>query len=218
MSKELGLGAIILSALLFMTFVGFADVLSSWEKLLEGNKRFVSGNLAKKDFSLEKRKELLKGQKPYAVVVGCSDSRVPPEIIFDQGLGDIFVIRVAGNVLDPVSLGSIEYAVEHLKTPLIVILGHTRCGAVHATIHSHGKAEGNLKAIVEKIMPAVSKAKRVAKSEEDLLNKAIEENVKLQKEFMLRNSKIIKEYVKANKVQIVMAIYDLETGELKIIK
>jgi carbonic anhydrase len=203
---------------MFMNFVGFADVLSSWEKLLEGNKRFVSGNLAKKDFSLEKRKELLKGQKPYAVVVGCSDSRVPPEIIFDQWLGDIFVIRVAGNVLDPVSLGSIEYAVEHLKTPLIVILGHNRCGAVHATIHSHSKAEGNLKAIVEKIMPAVSKAKNVAKSEEDLLNIAIEENVKLQKEFMLKNSKIINEYVKANKVQIVMAIYDLETGEVKTIK
>jgi carbonic anhydrase len=203
---------------MFMTFVGFADVLSSWEKLLEGNKRFVSENLSKKDFSLEKRKELLKGQKPYAVVVGCSDSRVPPEIIFDQGLGDIFVIRVAGNVLDRASLGSIEYAVEHLKTPLIVILGHTRCGAVHATIHSHGKAEGNLQAIVEKIMPAVANAKKVAKSEEDLLNKAIEENVKLQKEFMLKNSKIINEYVRANKVQIVMAIYDLETGEVKIIK
>jgi carbonic anhydrase len=203
---------------MLMNSVCFADVLSSWEKLLEGNKRFVSGNLAKKDFSLEKRKELLKGQKPCAVVVGCSDSRVPPEIIFDQGLGDIFVIRVAGNVLDPVSLGSIEYAVEHLKTPLIVILGHTRCGAVHATIHSPSKAEANLKAIVEKIMPAVSKAKKVAKFEEDLLNKAIEENVKLQKEFMLRNSKIIKEYVKANKVQIVMAIYDLETGEVKTIK
>jgi carbonic anhydrase len=202
---------------MLMNFVSFADVLSSWEKLLEGNKRFVFGNLAKKDFSLEIRKELLKGQKPYAVVVGCSDSRVPPEIIFDQGLGDIFVIRVAGNVLDPVSLGSIEYAVEHLKTPLIVILGHTRCGAVHATIHYHSKAEGNLKAIVEKIMPAVSKAKKVAKSEEDLLNIAIEENVKLQKEFMLKNSKTINEYVKANKVQIVMAIYDLETGEVKTI-
>jgi carbonic anhydrase len=166
---------------MFMNFVGFAEVISSWEKLLEGNKRFVSGNLAKKDFSLEKRKELLKGQNPYTVVVGCSDSRVPPEIIFDQGLGDIFVIRVAGNVLDPVSLGSIEYAVEHLKTSLIVILGHTRCGAVHATIHSPSKAEDNLKAIVERIMPAVSKAKKVAKSEEDLLNIAIEENVKLQK-------------------------------------
>jgi carbonic anhydrase len=114
---------------------------------------------------------------------------VPPEIIFDQGLGEIFVIRVAGNVLDPTSLGSIEYAVEHLKTPLIVILGHTHCGAVHATIHSPSKAEGNLKAIVEKIMPAVSEAKKVAKSEEDLLNIAIEENVKLQKKFMLKNSK-----------------------------
>ena len=201
-----------------MTFVSSADVLPFWERLLQGNKRFVSENLAKKDFSLKKRKELLYAQRPYAVVVGCSDSRVPPELIFDQGLGDIFVIRVAGNVLDPVSLGSIEYAVEHLKTPLIVLLGHTRCGAVHATIHFNCKEEGNLSAIVEKIMPAVVEAKKVAKSEEDLLNKAIEENVKLQKEFMLRNSRIIREYVKANKIQIVMAIYDMETGEVKPIK
>jgi carbonic anhydrase len=201
------------SIFMLKNFVG-----SSWEKLLEGNKRFVSGDLVKKDFSLEKRKELLKGQKPYAVVIGCSDSRVPPEIIFDQGLGDIFVIRVAGNVLDPVSLGSIEYAVDYLKTPLIVILGHTHCGAVEATIHFHDKLGGNLKAIAEKIMPAVAEAKKIAMSDEDLLNKAIEENVKLQKEFILGNSRVIQEYVKANKVQIIMAIYDMETGEVKIIK
>jgi carbonic anhydrase len=204
--------------LILVSFVAFGEELDPLKKLIEGNRRFVSGNLATKDFSEAKRKELAKGQKPFAVVVGCSDSRVSPEIIFDQGLGDIFVVRVAGNVLDPISLGSIEYAVEHLKTPLIVILGHTHCGAVEAAIESKGKAEENINAIVKKILPAVEKARKKSKTSEDLLNKAIEENVLLQKEYMLKHSRIIRKFVKAKKVQIVTAIYDIESGEVQIIK
>jgi carbonic anhydrase len=232
--------------LILVSFVAFGEELDPLKKLIEGNRRFVSGNLATKDFSEAKRKELAKGQKPFAVVVGCSDSRVPPEIIFDQGLGDIFVVRVAGNVLDPISLGSIEYAVEHLKTPLIVILGHTHCGAVKATIEAttdlnflgyyfleyygycgaveamipylKGIDEVNIYAIVNKILPAVAKAKKDGIIGEDLLNKAIEENVLLQKEYMLKHSRIIREFVEAGEVQIVTAIYDIESGEVKFIQ
>jgi len=97
-------------------------------KLIDGNKRFVSGEQVKKDLGESRRQELTKGQKPFATVLSCSDSRVSPEIIFDQGLGDIFVVRVAGNVVEPTTLGSIEYGVAHLHTPLLVILGHDRAG------------------------------------------------------------------------------------------
>lgn len=100
----------------------------SLTKLIDGNKRFMSGELAKKDIGENRRQELTKGQQPFATVLSCSDSRVAPEIIFDQGLGDIFIVRVAGNVVEPTTLGSIEYGVEHLHAPLLVILGHESCG------------------------------------------------------------------------------------------
>ena len=102
----------------------------SFSKLMNGNKRFVTASLAQKDVGEARRKELAGGQHPFAIVVTCSDSRVAPEILFDEGLGDIFVVRVAGNVLDPISLGSIEYAAEHLHAPLLVLMGHEQCGAV----------------------------------------------------------------------------------------
>ena len=112
------------------------------QKLLEGNARFVSGNVSHQDqYVLERRSELISSQHPFAIVVGCSDSRVPPEAVFDQGLGDIFVVRTAGQVLDNASLGSIEYAVEHLGVPLVVVLGHDSCGAVTAAVKG-GEAPG----------------------------------------------------------------------------
>ncbi|MDD2837205.1 MAG: carbonic anhydrase, partial [Methanothrix sp.] len=102
------------------------------QMLMEGNARFVSGNVIHPDQTADRRSELVSGQHPFAIVVGCSDSRVPPEVVFDQGLGDIFVIRTAGQVMDKVTLASIEYAVEHLNVPLILVLGHDSCGAVTA--------------------------------------------------------------------------------------
>jgi len=186
-------------------------------KLLDGNKRFIAGNLESKDFSDTKRKELAKGQRPFAIVVACSDSRVAPEIIFDQGLGDIFVIRVAGNVLDRVSLGSIEYAAEHLKTPLVIILGHTYCGAVTAAVESKGRTEGNIGAIVKRILPAVERAKKEGKSGKDLLNSAIVKNVLLQREYMIKNSPVIRKLIKAKELQVITAIYNLESGEVSIV-
>ena len=114
------------------------------QKLLEGNARYVSGNVSHQDqYVLERRSELISSQHPFAIVVGCSDSRVPPEAVFDQGLGDIFVVRTAGQVLDNASLGSIEYAVEHLGVPLVVVLGHDNCGAVTAAVKG-GEAPGHL--------------------------------------------------------------------------
>jgi len=190
----------------------------SLRKLLDGNKRFITGNLESKDFSDTKRKELAKGQRPFAIVVACSDSRVAPEIIFDQGLGDIFVIRVAGNVLDRVSLGSIEYAAEHLKTPLVIILGHTYCGAVTAAVESKGRTEGNIGAIVKRILPAVERARKEGKSSKDLVNSAIIKNVLLQGEYMIKNSTVIRKLIKAKELQVITAIYNLESGEVSIVK
>ena len=113
------------------------------QKLMEGNARYASGNTSHPDQSMERRYELVAGQHPFAVIVGCSDSRIAPELIFDQGLGDIFVIRAAGQVLDDVAIGSIEYAVEHLGVPLVVVLGHDSCGAVTATLEG-GEVAGHL--------------------------------------------------------------------------
>lgn len=124
---------------------------------MEGNKRFVAGTPEAKDFAA-RREELKQGQHPIATVVACSDSRVVPEYIFDVGLGEIFKVESAGNVLDRIGLGSVEYGVAHLHTPLLVVLGHEKCGAVTAAYDGH--AEGNIAAIVKKLAPAVKKAKK----------------------------------------------------------
>jgi carbonic anhydrase len=131
------------------------------QKLMDGNKHFVENKLTNAAMSdSATRTSLAKFQKPYAIILTCSDSRVPPEIIFDKGLGEIFVIRVAGNIPDPVVLGSIEYAAEHLGSPLVMVLGHERCGAVTATVDAKGKSTGsaNIDAIIKVIQPNVKLA------------------------------------------------------------
>lgn len=147
--------------------------------LVEGNTRFMTGNILSKDYTDVKRNTLEQnGQHPFAVIVSCSDSRVPPEILFDQALGDLFVIRVAGNVITPVELGSIEYAVEHLKVPLVMVLGHEQCGAVTATVEG-GELPKNIGAIAEKIKPAVNQAQANSNglTGEDLIEKSTELNI-----------------------------------------
>src|SRR5947207_5042367 len=127
-------------------------------KLKEGNGRYTSGNLQHPGQTTERRTELAKTQHPFAGIVSCSDSRVPPEIVFDQGLGDLFVVRVAGNVINDEGLGSVEYTVDHLGTRLILVLGHQSCGAVKAareTIAAKGKAPGHIESLVTSIKPAV---------------------------------------------------------------
>jgi carbonic anhydrase len=191
---------------------------SSLNKIAEGNKRFVSGHLAERNCGDVRRKELTSGQKPFAIVVSCSDSRVPPETIFDQGLGDIFVVRVAGNVLDPVVLGSIEYAAEHLHTPLLILMGHEKCGAVTAAVEAKGEPEGNIGAIVKKILPAVKKAKKQGGTNDQIVANAIRENVFQSYEDMLKASPVLKHMIAKGELKVVEALYHLGSGEVEIMK
>lgn len=178
------------------------------DKLKAGNKRYVSNKATHQNQDNKRREVVAKGQNPIAVVVTCSDSRVPPEILFDQGLGDLFVIRTAGNIVDDIGLGSIEYAVEHLKVPLVVVLGHERCGAVDATVKG-GEAHGHIKTLVSNIKKAVDKA-RTQKG--DLLENSIKQNVDNVVE-QIRNSKpILEEFASKKKIIVLGAIYDLDDG------
>lgn len=183
------------------------------QNLTDGNIRYVNQKFKSKDFRSDREKQA-KGQKPYAAILTCSDSRVPPEIIFDASLGELFVIRDAGNVVDPIVLGSIEYAVEHLNVPLILILGHTSCGAVTATVKG-GEVPENIAAIVNSIEPAVKIVKPISKNESELIKNSIEENVHLQVKEAILKSKIIKEYLEQNKVKIYGGLYDIETGKVE---
>ncbi len=189
------------------------------QRLIDGNGRFVEGKQAGNDIGENRRRELTKGQSPFAVILSCSDSRVPPEHIFDQGLGDIFVVRVAGNVADSIELGSVEYAVEHLGTPLILVLGHQMCGAVKATVDG-GKPEGNIGSIVKKIAPAVKKAKSSVKDKDKdkLLDAAILENTKNSAKTLTAKSAIIKHLVEENKVKIVAGVYNMATGRVDLVE
>lgn len=187
----------------------------SFSKLMDGNKRFVTGSLSQKDVGDVRRRELAGGQHPFAIVVTCSDSRVVPEIIFDEGLGDIFVVRVAGNVLDPISLGSIEYAAEHLHAPLLILMGHEKCGAVSAALDATGEPEGNIGAILKKIMPAVKKAKAKGGSKDDMLNNAIRENVALSYKDIRAKSPLLKHLIEKGELKVVAGVYHLASGEVE---
>ncbi|HAM50328.1 MAG TPA: carbonic anhydrase [Nitrospiraceae bacterium] len=197
-------------------YAGIEQGQDSLTKLIDGNIRFMSGGLAKKNIGESKRQELAKGQQPFATVISCSDSRVAPEIIFDQGLGDIFVVRVAGNVVEATTLGSIEYGVEHLHTPLLVILGHESCGAVQAALETKGKPEGNIGAILKKIMPAVNAARKAHKNPSETLNIAIQENIKNTYKDVMK-SKIVSELVHEGKLKVIGAEYYLGTGKVELI-
>ncbi|MCW3062193.1 MAG: mtcA2 [Capsulimonas sp.] len=185
-----------------------------WHTLAAGNLRFVVGHPAHPHQTVLRREELAKAQHPIAIIVGCSDSRVPPELVFDQGLGDLFIVRVAGNVVDDAALGSIEYGVEHLGATLIVVLGHEKCGAVSAAISSP-HAPGHVDALVQAIQPAV----HVARTEKgDLVDNAVRENVK-RVVLELNNSKpILAEFVHSGHLKIAGARYDLDTGHVEIVK
>lgn len=189
--------------------------------LMDGNKRYVDGQMTgAKRADAPSREKLATSQKPYAVILSCSDSRVPPELVFDEGLGEIFVIRVAGNVPDPIVLGSIEYAVEHLGSPLIMVLGHERCGAVTAAVDATGEPEGNLGAIVKEIAPAVEQARKECTGTQKaaLVECAVERNVKLVAANLTKESTVLNEMVKEGKIRIVAAKYDLDDGKVSLLK
>ena len=181
---------------------------------MDGNKRFVAGNSNHSSPSVQQWAELAKGQHPFAIILACADSRLSPEIIFDQGLGDIFVVRNAGNLLDDHVLGSIEYAVEHLHTPLIVVLGHTKCGAVTAAVEG-GEAPGHIRSIVESLTGAVTMAK---KKPGNPVDNAVRINAKLNAAALAQAEPIVGEAVKAGHVQVVAARYDISTGQVEFLK
>ncbi len=178
-------------------------------KLKEGNDRYTSGNLQHPGQTTERRTELASDQHPFASIVSCSDSRVPPEIVFDQGLGDLFVVRVAGNVINNEGLGSLEYAVDHLGSRLILVLGHQSCGAVKAareTIAAKGKAPGHIQSLVTAIKPAVE-----ATAGGDL-EATIKANVKHVVNALRSSTPILKAKVDSGEVQVVGGYYSLDTG------
>ncbi len=183
-------------------------------ELKEGNARFVGGKHESPNLTMERVKEVVAGQHPEAIVLACSDSRVPPELIFDEGIGDLFVVRVAGNVSEPASLGSIEYAAEHLGVPLVVVLGHHRCGAVKATAEAKGAVPGNIGTLVKEIAPAVAEARKHP-GKEGLVDDAVHANVALVARQLTTESKVMAHLVHEGKVKIVTAVYDLETGGIE---
>lgn len=186
--------------------VGKYDAL---KRLKEGNARYVAGNLTHPNQNPARRMQLASGQSPFAVILGCADSRTSPEVVFDQGLGDLFVIRVAGNIADDHGTGSIEYAVEHLGSRLIVVLGHKRCGAVKAARDLAGngsKAPGKIGSLVDAIRPAYEATK------EGDLEATVKANVKHTVKQLREAGPILKEMVDKGELGVVGGYYDLDTG------
>ena len=184
------------------------------QRLLEGNQRYVA-NKPTFDESARRRIEVAAAQKPFATILSCVDSRVPPELIFDQGLGDLFVIRTAGQVLDRAVLGSLEFGVAELQIPVIVVLGHERCGAVKAAIDvlaRHDVAEADIEFLVEALAPAVEAGKKAGG---DVWDGAVRAQIALLVE-KLKHSPILATAVETEKLKIVGAWYDLDTGFVEI--
>jgi carbonic anhydrase len=184
-----------------------------WQRLIAGNMRFVQGLFQGRNL-LDLRRTLTQGQRPEAAILCCSDSRVPAEIIFDQSLGDLFVVRTAGLVLEPTSIGSLEYAVAHLHVPLLVIKGHECCGAVTAAITHPQTDEGHIGAIVQRIAPAAAQARLTGKSGPDLVEEATEWHLKSLEETLRRESRIIGDALDCGSLDLVIAKYLLHSGKV----
>ncbi len=181
-----------------------------WAKLEAGNKRFVSGKAHPHNYA-EQRQGLVKGQQPEVAVLSCSDSRVPPEILFDQGLGELFVVRAAGNSADALGIGSLEYAVEHLGSTVIVVLGHQSCGAVKAACSGDKMPSSNLEAVVQPVLPSCTAG---ADKGADLIAFAIRDHVRRSAASLLAESAILKHAADEGKLSIIEAYYELDTGRV----
>lgn len=195
--------------------------LEALEKLREGNQRFVDGDRCVDTYLSHTRlDEHLEGQSPFAIVLGCSDSRVPVEIIFDVGVGDLFVIRVAGNVIAPSLVGSIEFAAERFGSRLVVVLGHTGCGAIEATIDSlqanDDSGSENIQDIVGRIRPAVEHLvqKASAEARKDVVNQAVRANVQANVKALKNASRVLEPLIRDQGLLIVGAEYSLATGQV----
>jgi carbonic anhydrase len=213
---QAGFAIVVLCAGLFSGFLAASENNAAMQsgqalqRLKDGNARYAADQVESKDLSGKRRAELVKGQHPFAVVVTCADSRVPPELIFNQGLGDVFVIRVAGNVADPFTLGSIEYAVEHLHAPLVVVLGHDHCGAVGAAMTAERPA-GHLGVLLRE----VHTGDVAALSKEASEPAAVRNNVLYQLKQITAQSDVLRESVKEKKVQLAPAVYHLDSGKVE---
>ena len=189
------------------------------ERLQLGNRRFASGVRSNDILASEtRRSELTAGQEPFAIILGCSDSRVPAEIIFDQGIGDLFVIRVAGNIVASSQVGSVEFAAERFGTPLVVVLGHSQCGAVLATLEElmrpREKQSRNLRSIVDRIRPSVEAllATELRHDSEALVRHAIRSNVRVSANHLRHGSDVLEPRIQGGDLVVVGAEYSLETG------
>lgn len=184
-----------------------------WKRLAAGNRRHQDGRWTHPRLTQAHRAQLAKGQHPFAAVLSCADSRVPPELVFDQGLGDLFVVRVAGNVAGPYDRASLEYGVEHLHIGLLVVLGHESCGAVKASLDVAASPEAgkglspDLKALVQAIAPAVKGAGG--------LDEAVHANARLSAQRLLQDSAVLRSAVDAGHLKVVAARYDLDSGAVQ---
>ena len=198
------------------------DASEALRRLREGNRRFVSNQAARNGLSdADRRAELVTGQEPFAIILGCSDSRVPAEIVFDQGLGDLFVIRVAGNIVAPSQIGSVEFAASRFGTRLAVVMGHSECGAVTATldeVRGRGTEQSrNLRSIVDRIRPAVEPLLASPHDPGTLVRAAVRANVRAAVNQLRHGSELLEQLVQADGLVMVGAEYSLRTGVVEFL-
>ncbi len=191
-----------------------ADPEKALAALIEGNRRYQALHPAHPHQNGARRAELTAGQRPIAAVLSCSDSRVPPEIVFDQGLGDLFVVRVAGNIADDFVLGSLEYAIEHLDVPLVVVLGHQRCGAVQAAVEG-GTPHDHVASLLAALKPRVD---AVRPEGGDVVAHAVVANVRAVTAQLAASEPVLHHAVAGHKLRVVGAVYDLQSGKVEILR
>lgn len=187
------------------------------QRLLDGNARFVAHQERYPDRGPEIRLQLAETQHPFAVILGCADSRVPPEILFDEGLGDLFVIRNAGNIVDTTSLASVEYGVAQLGVSLVLVMGHERCGVITAAVavaREGREVQGHLWSLIDAARPALEKVKD---GSGDLIDQAVRAHVEIQVGRLSRADPIVSRAVKAGRIRVVGARYDIDRGQVEIL-
>lgn len=191
----------------------------AWSELIAGNERFAAAGPHYPNHHTLRRMRLAQGQAPFAVVFGCSDSRVPPELVFDRGLGDLFVVRTAGHTADPAPLGSIEYAIEHLATPLVAVLGHEGCGAVGAAVscaHGGELPGGHVRGIVERIAPSVEAARRRLGTPSN--TDVVAEHVRATVRGLIEASPVVSHAVARGRLAVVGLVYGLADGRVTLVE
>ena len=203
---------------MFIIFIlfGFMNSLDALNRLIEGNQRFVDGQVGNLSNTAMDRVALVKGQNPFAIILGCSDSRVPVEIVLDQGLGDLFIVRVAGNIVAPSQIGSVEFAAEQFGTPLVVVLGHSHCGAIETALKFNKEGHGmssNLNFIVDRIRPSIESAYGMGEcSYDQLVGRAVRANVRASAAQLRHGSEDLERLISDERLLVVGAEYSLETG------